>query len=136
MKPAAWRRPCMQSSCSRGEPMSETYTLACCRSPDTSVRVTVTALTRGSRNSNRMVSLATSRTTSATRASRCAFMASPPPAPLVSLDLKFVVEQFRGRVRAQRLDDLAQRPFDRVGHVTDHRKPQDGEPVIVLGLDL
>jgi cytochrome c553 len=40
--PAALRRPCMVSCCSFSVPMTETNTFACCKSPDTSARVTVT----------------------------------------------------------------------------------------------
>src|SRR5207302_9609024 len=90
----------MHRSCSLVVPMIDTYTWACCWSADTSARVTVTPLTRGSRISNRMVSAATSRMTSAPRAVRCAFMAT--------LYLDLVSQRLRDRVGAQRLDDLAQ----------------------------
>src|SRR5262249_33784710 len=131
INPAAWRSPCIVSSASFGEPITETYTLACCRSPETSVRVTVTFLTRGSRSSKRMVSLATSRMTSATRASRCSFMAGPPRSYF-----EFVVEQLGRGVGPECLDDLAQSHLDVMRLVADLGHPQDGQLAAVLGLDL
>src|SRR5215207_4679253 len=59
---------------SRTNSMTETNTLACCRSAETSARVTVVNLIRGSRTSNRIASLATSRMASATRARRWCFI--------------------------------------------------------------
>ena len=70
MNPAALFSPCIVSCCSFSVPMTDTNTLQCWRSPDTSARVTVTPFTRGSLRSNRMALAAVSRTTSATRASR------------------------------------------------------------------
>src|SRR5271168_2557634 len=114
----------MHNSCSLGVPMTDTKILACCKSADTSARVTVTFLTRGSCNSNRMVSLATSRITSATRAKRCVFMVVPQvrtdktvraTAPWAGhscpawSNFHLVVEQLRHGVRAQGLHYLPQR---------------------------
>src|SRR5947199_5906161 len=105
----------MHNCCSFGSPITDTYTLACCKSPDTSARVTVTRLTRGSRSSNRIVSLATSRTASATRASRCVFMG---PSPRSDLDL--VVQQFRHRVDPEGGHDLLERGLYVTRLVTHH----------------
>src|SRR5205814_8067838 len=104
------------------------YTLACCRSAETSVRVTVTPLTRGSRISNRMVSAATSRMTSATRAVRWAFMAT--------LYLDLVSQKLRDRVDAQGLSDLAERHLDAVDLGADHGDAQLRQLAVVLVLDL
>src|SRR6266852_3060821 len=103
MYPEAWRNPCMVNCCSDGDPMSETKILACCKSPETSARVTVTPFTRGSRSSKRIVSLATSRTASATRARRWVFMQLGSRS-----NQQLMVEQFRHRVATQRLNDLFQ----------------------------
>src|SRR5216684_1560950 len=105
--------------------MTETNTLACCKSPETSVRVTVTPLTRGSRNSKRMVSLATSRITSATRANRCAFISQ-------SLHFHLVIDKLGHRMRSQRLHDFGEDGADRLGFVTYHRHAQDGELAVIL----
>src|SRR4051812_36479128 len=107
--------------------MIDTNTLACCRSPDTSARVTVTPLTRGSRSSNRMVSLATSRIASAMRARRCVFISDvhcplstvrrPPPnfggqrtadSGQVLSDLQLVIDELRHGMPPQRLHDVLQ----------------------------
>src|SRR5438552_8987293 len=121
----------MHRFCSWGEPMMDTYTLACWRSPDISARVTVTPLTRGSRSSKRMVSLATSRTTSATRARRCVFIAlfsvrDRPPSQQASgrhcsptlrllgrLNIHLVIDELCHGSSTQSLHDLAGRRADR-----------------------
>src|SRR5262245_62736120 len=138
MKPAACRRPCRHRSCSFGLPITDTYTLACCRSPDTSARVTVTPLTRGSRSSNRIVWLATSRTASATRANRCVFMVRAPwgKESSVLLHVEVVAHQLGHRVAPQRLDDLLQGGADMAGLVAHHRESQDRHLAVVQRPDL
>src|ERR1700722_18526338 len=132
----------MHSACSFGVPITDTNTLACCKSPATSARVTVTFLTRGSRNSNRIVSLATSRMTSETRARRCCFMLGPISAkPQAAKDRKrlnfhFVGDQFRHGMAAQGLHDLAQRRFQMVRFVAHHRHAQDRQLAVVELLHL
>src|SRR6516225_5057256 len=118
----------MHSSCSLGSPMTDTNTLACCKSPETSARVTVTpvVLTRGSRSSNRIVSLATSRTASATRASRWAFMSH----------FHLAVDELGHRVPPQRLGDLLQGAAHVSGLGPDHRHAQDRHLPLLLRLDL
>src|SRR5712692_10233777 len=148
MNPAAWRKPWRQSCCSPAVPMTETYTLACWRSPETSLRVTVTPFTRGSRNSKRIVSLATSRTTSATRANRWGFISAirgfTPPALLGpyrppnknNLNLELIVNQFGHRVASQRLQDLRKVFAYLAAFVAHHRQTQDGKLTVILGLHL
>src|SRR5437764_11271145 len=111
----------MQRFCSRGEPITETKTLACCRSPDTSARVTVTPLTRGSRSSKRIVSLATSRMASETRARRCIFMMVGPCRSGVPPDLHFqlVVQKLGRRLPSQGFHDFVQRSTHVVALVAD-----------------
>ena len=77
--PAAFCNPVSASFPSFSDPITETYTLACCKSPEVSTRVTVMFLTRGSRTSNKIVEAATSRMTSETRSSRCDFMKNSEP---------------------------------------------------------
>src|SRR5260370_34994156 len=113
----------MHKCCSPGVPMTDTKILACCKSPETSTRVTVTPFMRGSRNSKIIVSLATSRTTSATRARRCVFMellehlgersrivgfhgGLSPPARLIHFNR--VIQHFGHWVRLQSRQHLAQ----------------------------
>src|SRR4051812_42287066 len=119
----------MHSCCSFGEPIKDTKILACCKSAETSVRVTVTPLTRGSCNSNKIVSAATSRTTSATRAVRCAFMVLPS-----NLDLVF--QKLRHGVDAQCLGNLPQRHLDAVDLRPDHGDTQNRQLAMVLMLNL
>src|SRR5579884_60832 len=107
--------------------MIETYTLACCKSPDTSARVTVTNFTRGSRSSNRIVSLATSRTASATRARRWVFM---------MLYFHLVIEQFRHRMPTQGRDDLLESRANVLRLVADHRHSQHNKLAMILRLYL
>src|SRR5262245_48730877 len=132
----------MHSFCSCSVPMIETYTLACCKSPDTSARVTVTPLTRGSRSSNRIVSLATSRITSETRASRCAFMPRSPvrrrPVAFCpsALDVDLMIDELRHRVILERPDDLVEGGPYVADFIAHHRKTQDGELAVILFLDL
>src|SRR3954454_883716 len=123
----------MQRFCSRGEPITETKTFACCRSPDTSARVTVTPFTRGSRSSNRIVSLATSRIASATRARRCVFMVASSRGPS---HVQLVVEQLRDRVDAERLYDLLERLPDVAVLDADHGHAQHHQLPVVQGVDL
>src|SRR5690348_3422709 len=134
----------MHRSCSFGVPMTDTKTLACCKSPDTSARVTVTFLIRGSFSSNRIVSLATSRITSATRASRCVFMdpfapvADAPGSPryirLARLYVELVVEQLGDRVAPQGGDDLLQGATDMARLVADDGHAEDRELAVVQGV--
>src|SRR5262245_43178051 len=127
MQPAACRRPCRHSACSLAEPMIETKTLACCRSLVTSARVTVTPLTRGSFISNRIVSLATSRITSRTRARRWAFIQSL---------FHLATDVLRDRMAFQRLCDSLERASPVLAVPTDHGEPQNQRARVVEFLDL
>src|SRR5579883_463085 len=127
MNPAACRRPRRVNCCCLSVPMTETYTLACCKSPDTSARVTVTNFTRGSRSSNRMVSLATSRMASATRARRWVFMV---------LYFHLEIEKFRHGMPAQGGEDLLESRANVLRLVTDHCQSQYHELAMVLRLHL
>src|SRR4051794_37911013 len=119
--------------------MTETKILACCKSAETSARVTVTILTRGSCISNRIVSAATSRMASATRASRWVFMVGNPAqeedqaispwprgcglgaaANRSALNFHVMVQQLRYRVAAQGGDDLLEDRPHVMGFVADH----------------
>src|SRR5690242_20434171 len=120
MKPPAWRRPCMHNSCSLAVPMMETKTLACCKSADTSARVTVTPFTRGSCISNRIVSLATSRITSETLARRCVFMV--PQVYLERFDL--MIHQLGHGMYAEGFDDLPQSGLHVVRFIANHRQAE------------
>src|SRR5262245_25523196 len=120
--------------------MIDTKTLACCRSPDTSARVTVTPFTRGSFSSNRMVSLATSRMTSRTRARRWVFIQGQPWSLAVPgdriLHVQFTINEFRHRVPAQRLGDDLQRVADRLHLAADQGEPQHRASVLVQRIHL
>src|SRR5262245_14531174 len=136
MNPAALRSPCRVRLWSRSEPMTETNTLACCRSAETSARVTVVNLIRGSFNSNRMASLATSRMASATRARRWCFISQPRAgSEHRAQHLGLGRDELGDRVGPQGVADLFERPLDR-GHLVRHGgDPKDDHLVIVLGLD-
>src|SRR5262245_47887824 len=127
MNPAACLRPCRHSACSLALPMIEMKTFACCRSLVTSARVTVTPLTRGSFISNRIVSVATSRITSRTRARRWAFMRCL---------FHLAADKLRDRVASERLGDA----LEHVAHVLavppNHRETQDQRARVVELLDL
>src|SRR5579871_2984412 len=106
--------------------MTETKTLACCKSPDTSARVTVTHLTRGSRSSNRIVSLATSRTTSVTRANRYGFMAAFLDSWwMAAASFHLVIQQFRRRMPPNFIDDTVQGGTNVAGRRAHQRDAQN-----------
>src|SRR5262245_26171643 len=138
MNPAALRSPCKVRLRSRSEPMTDTYTLACCKSADTSARVTVVNLIRGSLSSNRIASLATSRMASATRASRWCFMAvnRPPGSEHRAQDFRLGGHELGHRVRPQGVADLFECRLHCPGLVGHRRDAEDDHLVVVAGVHL
>src|SRR5688572_10202269 len=69
-KPAALCSPCSERFCLVSSPITDTWTLACRISPETSTWVTVTSWMRGSLSCVRMAMLTTSRMASAALSTR------------------------------------------------------------------